>query len=80
MSAFDPATLPPVMSIAAAGDLLGVSRATAYEYARVGDIQTISFNGRLTVPTAGLLEKLGIAYPGAQSSQSRQSNTGLAPE
>lgn len=50
----------PTMSVADAGRLLGVSRATAYAAAKVGDLPTFKMNGRLVVPTAELRRMLRL--------------------
>ena len=45
------------------GKLLGLGRAATYEAARRGDIPTIRFGRRITVPTAALRRMLGIDTP-----------------
>jgi excisionase family DNA binding protein len=56
----DPA-LKPTLSVEEAGRLLGISRTTAYNAAKTGDIPTIKISGRKLVPTARLRDLLGIA-------------------
>lgn len=55
--------LEPTLSIVRAGRLLGVSRNTAYEAARSGQIPTIPVGRRRLVPTVKLLELLGVTSP-----------------
>lgn len=49
------------ISIAEAGQLLGISRSSAYECASRGDIPTLRMGGRRVVPVPRLLELVG--YP-----------------
>lgn len=58
----DPRT-EPTISIVRAGRLLGVSQNVAYEAAKAGQIPTIPVGRRLLVPTAKLLELLGVSEP-----------------
>jgi excisionase family DNA binding protein len=53
----DPAT-EPTLRVERAGRLLGISRSSAYEAARSGQIPVLRFGRRLVVPTAALLELL----------------------
>lgn len=53
--------LPPTVSVEHAAKLLGVSRSTAYRAAAAGQLPTITFGRRLLVPTARLLEMLGVS-------------------
>ena len=53
----DPAS-EPTLRVEHAGRLLGISRSTAYEAARSGEIPALRFGRRLVVPTAALLELL----------------------
>jgi Helix-turn-helix domain len=53
--------LPPAISVEAAGRLVGVSRSAAYRAAARGDIPTFRLGRRLYVPTARLLEILGLS-------------------
>jgi predicted DNA-binding transcriptional regulator AlpA len=50
----------PTISVPDAGAILGLSRPSAYEAAKRGDIPTISIGRRLVVPTAKLLDMLGL--------------------
>ena len=52
--------LPPTISVGHAAKLLGVSRSTAYRAAASGQLPTLAFVRRLLVPTARLLEMLGL--------------------
>jgi excisionase family DNA binding protein len=57
-------TESPVLTIQEAGALLRVSRASAYEAARRGDIPTIRIGRRLLVPRARLMAMLGATAKG----------------
>jgi len=50
-----------VFSVAEAGELLGLSRAFAYELVARGELPVIRFGRRIVVPRAALLELLGSA-------------------
>ncbi len=58
----DPRTHPTI-PVEVAGKVMGVSRGSAYEAARAGVIPTIRIGRRLVVPTAKLLELLGLDVP-----------------
>lgn len=51
--------LPPTLTVEQAGELLGVSRRTAYRAARDGEIPTLRLGRRILVPTPRLLAMLG---------------------
>lgn len=51
--------LEPTISVPAAGKIFGLSRPSAYEAARRGDIPTIRMGRRLMVPTVKILRLLG---------------------
>lgn len=53
--------VPATISVQQAGDLLGVSRRTAYRAADRGQIPTIRIGRRWFVPTARLLDLLGMS-------------------
>lgn len=55
--------LPPTISVEQAGELLGVSRRSAYRAAARGQIPTVRIGRRLLVPTQRLLELLGLDRP-----------------
>ncbi len=48
----------PTISVDQAGEILGISRSSAYQAARTGEIPTIRIGRRLVVPTAALLRLL----------------------
>jgi excisionase family DNA binding protein len=52
--------LPPLLSVEQACKLLGVSRSVGYRAAASGDLPTLRWGRRLYVPTARLLELLGL--------------------
>ncbi|MHB1713012.1 MAG: helix-turn-helix domain-containing protein [Acidimicrobiales bacterium] len=52
-----------VVSVAEAGELLGVSRAFAYELAARGELKTIRLGRRVLVPKVALLAMVGLAPP-----------------
>jgi excisionase family DNA binding protein len=54
------ADLPPLLSVEQACKLLGVSRSVGYRAAASGDLPTLRWGRRLYVPTARLLELLGL--------------------
>lgn len=53
--------LPLTMRVEDAGQLLGMSRTSAYRAAARGELPTIRLNGRLHVPTARLRSLLGYS-------------------
>lgn len=52
--------LPPTISVERAGEVLGISRSSAYRAVRAGELPTIRVGRRLLVPTSRLLDLLGI--------------------
>ena len=52
--------LPPTITVEHAGQLLGVSRRSAYRAAAAGEIPTLRLGRRLLVPTQRLLALLGV--------------------
>lgn len=50
----------PTVTVEEAGTLLGISRGSAYEAARSGDLPTIRIGRRLMVPTAALRKMLAL--------------------
>ena len=50
-----------VLTVAEAGDLLGVSRAFAYELVARGELPVIRLGRRIVVPKAALLAMVGLA-------------------
>lgn len=53
----------PTISVDLAGEILGISRSSAYQAARTGEIPTIRIGRRLVVPTAALLRLLDLEQP-----------------
>ena len=56
-------SLSPTITVEHAGQLLGLSRSSAYRAATRGEIPTIRIGRRLLVPTARLMTMLGIETP-----------------
>jgi Helix-turn-helix domain len=55
------ADLPPLLSVEQASALLGISRSVGYRAAAAsGDLPTLRWGRRVYVPTARLLELLGL--------------------
>lgn len=54
------ADYPATMTIEEAGELLGLSRSSAYRAAARGELPTLRFGRRLVVPTRRLLALLGF--------------------
>jgi excisionase family DNA binding protein len=54
------ARLPALLKIEQASVLMGISRSAAYRAVAAGDLPSIRFGCRLYVPTARLLELLGL--------------------
>ena len=52
--------LPPTMTVEQAGVMLGISRRSAYRAASAGELPTVKVGRRLLVPTARLLDMLGL--------------------
>jgi len=50
----------PTISVVEAGQILGLSKPTAYEAVHRGDIPALRFGRRIVVPTAKLLAMLGL--------------------
>jgi excisionase family DNA binding protein len=55
----DTSSLPPTLTIEECASVLRLSRGSAYEAARTGQIPTIRIGRRLLVPRAKLLQMLG---------------------
>lgn len=53
--------LPPTMTVEQAGELLGISRRSAYRAASSGELPTFKLGRRLLVPTVRVLELLGLS-------------------
>jgi len=52
--------LPLTISVERAGQILGISRRSAYRAAARGDLPTFKVGRRLLVPTLRLLDLLGV--------------------
>lgn len=52
--------LPLTLSVEQAGELLGISRRSAYRAAEHGDLPVLRMGRRMLVPTARLLALLGV--------------------
>ncbi len=52
--------LPPTLTVEHGGQLLGISRYAAYQAASTGELPVLRLGRRLVVPTARLLDMLGI--------------------
>jgi excisionase family DNA binding protein len=52
--------LPGLLKVEQASALMGISRSAAYRAVTAGDLPSVRFGGRLYVPTARLLELLGL--------------------
>lgn len=50
------------MSVEQAGDVFGISRASAYEGVRTGEIPSIRIGRRILVPTAAVRKMLGLDH------------------
>lgn len=57
---------PPTLTVEQAGRLLGISRSSAYRAVDRDEIPTIRIGRRLLVPTAKILEMLGLTDLPAQ--------------
>lgn len=53
--------LPPTLNVEQAGELLGISTRSAYRAAAKGELPTFKVGRRLLVPTARILDMLGLA-------------------
>lgn len=54
---------PLTLTVTEAGLLLGVSRSTAYELVRSGDLESIRLRRRALIPTRVVAERLGVTIP-----------------
>ncbi len=54
---------PLTLTVEEAGRLLGVSRSTAYELVRTGELESIRLRRRVVVPVAGLAQRLHLTVP-----------------
>lgn len=58
--------IEPTISVERAGQLLGMSRPSAYAAVQRGDIPSIKIGRRLIIPTAKILAMLGLGIAQAQ--------------
>ncbi len=58
---------PATMTIEQAGQLIGLSRSSAYRAAARGELPTLRFGRRLLVPTLRLLNMLGVDNSAVES-------------
>lgn len=63
--------LSPTMTVEQAGELLGISRRSAYRAASTGELPTIKLGRRLLVPTMRVLEMLGLSEERLAGAQTR---------
>ena len=56
--------LPGLLKVEQASALMGISRSAAYRAVAAGDLPSVRFGCRLYVPTARLLDLLGLAPEG----------------
>jgi excisionase family DNA binding protein len=73
----------PTITVEEACPILGISRASAYEAARVGEIPTLRIGRRLVVPVAALRRMLGEILendhdPGVQAGAAGKASAGAA--
>lgn len=60
-------TLPPTMTVAEAGELLGISRRSAYRAVERGELPALRLGRRLVIPSLKLLELLEVNPRSASS-------------
>jgi excisionase family DNA binding protein len=56
--------LPGLLKVEQASVLMGISRSAAYRAVAAGELPSLRFGSRLYVPTARLLELLGLGQEG----------------
>lgn len=56
--------LPPTITVERAAEVLGISRSSAYRAATNGQLPTIKVGRRLLVPSARLMQLLGVTTQG----------------
>ncbi len=54
---------PLTLTVTEAGNLLGVSRSTAYELVRSGELESVQLRRRVVVPVAVVADRLRISVP-----------------
>lgn len=55
----------PTLTVEETAEILGVSRGAAYKAAQSGEIPTLRIGRRILIPTAKLLDMLGVEEPTA---------------
>lgn len=55
--------LPAFLTVAKAGEVIGLSRSAAYRAVDRGDLPTVRLAGRLRVPIGALLNMMGLIQP-----------------
>lgn len=66
MTPLPDSTARPTVTVEEAAGFLGISRGSAYEAARRGDLPTLRVGRRLLVPTAALRRMVGLDAEVAQ--------------
>jgi excisionase family DNA binding protein len=61
------AATPLFIDVEEAAKLIGISRSSAYEAARTGELPTVRFGRRLRVPRGALLAMAGIENGGGEA-------------
>lgn len=69
---------PATITVEEAGELLGLSRSSAYRAAARGELPTLRFGRRLVVPTGRLLAMLGLDDLADEVRDERRSRRGEA--
>lgn len=69
----------PTLTVPEAGALVGLGRSASFDAVKRGEIPALRFGRRLAVPTARLLEMLGLGVPtGSSDSETPAPRPGLA--
>ena len=63
--------LPPTISVEHAGQILGISRRSAYRAAANGELPTVRLGRRILVPSSRLLDLLGMPFEHAAAGRQR---------
>jgi excisionase family DNA binding protein len=71
--------LPPTITVEQAGEVLGISRRSAYRAAASGELPTLRLGRRLLVPTPRLLGLLGVTIAASGDKVDDTSATKLRP-
>lgn len=70
---------PLTLNVTEAGNLLGVSRSTAYELVRTGELESVQLRRRVVVPVAAVAERLGITVPDVWLALGKQGEVAQTP-